>query len=342
MTSTVPLKLTRLVLAFGCALMQCSCSRNREVKGEIFIVTAGHESVKLGLVEIRAFQAAQLNALIESVKKKIAEQEAQLAPISNAADKLESSAKQEDDDVRDKWIHKGYKRFRPISDRASTLRSEASELAFRIKGHSQYLHSVMPFFEVLPQPVAASKSDSDGRFTMKLPRSGEIVLCAAADRRVAKSLEVYCWMVKVTGNADAPITLSNHNLATSGAPESLIRVAEDCVAEDSGVKVGSIEDLRSELNKLENQFHALETDFAAAQQTWLASTTQPPVSSTQTPSSPAQVQTGADTSQTPTVYHYNFRTKSGLIGRDFTRPLTPQEHATIQQQISNGQTPKYK
>jgi len=40
------------------------------------------------------------------------------------------------------------------------------------------------------------------------------------------------------------------------------------------------------------------------------------------------------------VYHYNFRTKSGLIGRDFTRPLTPQEQATIEQQIANGQSPK--
>src|SRR5678815_5132651 len=99
MTSTSPLKLAQLVLAFGCALMRCSCSRNREVKGEIFIVTAGHESVKLGLVEIRAFEAAQLNALIESVKKKIAEQETQLVPILNAADKLEASAKQEDDEL---------------------------------------------------------------------------------------------------------------------------------------------------------------------------------------------------------------------------------------------------
>jgi len=325
--------------------MQCSCSRNREVKGEIFIVTAGHESVKLGLVEIRAFEAAQLNALIESVKKKIAEQEAQLAPISNAADKLESSAKQEDDHARHK-LPSGYKRFRPISDRASTLWIDSSKLASRVKSHSKYLQSAEPFFEVLPQPVAASKSDSDGKFTMKLPRSGEIVLCAAADRKVAQWTEHYYWMVKITGNTDAPITLSNHNLAASDAPESLIRVAED-----SGVKAGSIEDLRSELNKLENQFHALGTDLAAAQQTPLPSPTQPPVSSvlteiekrtTQTPSSPAQVQAGTDTSQPPTVYHYNFRTKSGLIGRDFTRPLTPQEQATIQQQISNGQAPKFK
>ena len=190
MTSTVPLKLIGLVLALGCALMQCSCSRNREVKGEIFIVTAGHESVKLGLVEIRAFQAAQLNALIESVKKKIAEQEAQLAPISNAADKLESSAKQENDDARHKRFSESGNRFGAISDRASTLWIDSSPLASRVKWRSEYLHSAKPFFEVLPQPVAASKSDSDGKFTMKLPRSGEIVLCAVADRKWANRLNI--------------------------------------------------------------------------------------------------------------------------------------------------------
>jgi hypothetical protein len=37
------------------------------------------------------------------------------------------------------------------------------------------------------------------------------------------------------------------------------------------------------------------------------------------------------------VYHYNFPTKSGLIGRDFARPLTPQEQATIGHQVANGQ-----
>jgi hypothetical protein len=37
------------------------------------------------------------------------------------------------------------------------------------------------------------------------------------------------------------------------------------------------------------------------------------------------------------VYHYNFPTKSGLVGRDFTRPLTSQEQSAIARQIANGQ-----
>ena len=42
------------------------------------------------------------------------------------------------------------------------------------------------------------------------------------------------------------------------------------------------------------------------------------------------------------VYHYNFPTKSGLIGRDFTRPLTPEEQSAIARQIANGQPAKTK
>ncbi len=37
------------------------------------------------------------------------------------------------------------------------------------------------------------------------------------------------------------------------------------------------------------------------------------------------------------VYHYNFPAKSGLIGRDFTRPLTPEEQSSIAREIANGQ-----
>ncbi len=37
------------------------------------------------------------------------------------------------------------------------------------------------------------------------------------------------------------------------------------------------------------------------------------------------------------VYHYNFRTKSGLVGHDFTRPLTPDEQSAIARQVENGQ-----
>ena len=36
------------------------------------------------------------------------------------------------------------------------------------------------------------------------------------------------------------------------------------------------------------------------------------------------------------AYHYNFRTKSGMIGRDFARPLTPDEQSAIAREVENG------
>jgi hypothetical protein len=35
------------------------------------------------------------------------------------------------------------------------------------------------------------------------------------------------------------------------------------------------------------------------------------------------------------AYHYKFRTKSGVVGRDFTRPLTPDEQSAISRQVEN-------
>jgi len=37
------------------------------------------------------------------------------------------------------------------------------------------------------------------------------------------------------------------------------------------------------------------------------------------------------------AYHYDFRMKSGLIGRDFTRPLTPEEQSAIALEMEKGQ-----
>src|SRR5262249_17842706 len=38
------------------------------------------------------------------------------------------------------------------------------------------------------------------------------------------------------------------------------------------------------------------------------------------------------------IYHYNFRTKSGLIGRDFSRPLTAEEQSAIGREMDKRQS----
>jgi hypothetical protein len=274
MISTSLVKSSRLIVYVGFALMQCNCSRTHELKGEVFIVTAEHESVK-GLVEIRAFEPSQLSPVIDSVKNKIAEQDAQLAPISEAVEKLESGAEKIEDDAMDKLTDA---RFESFPNRASGLWFRSNALAERVESYSEHLHSAQRFFEVLPaRPVAITKTDSDGKFTIKLPRSSEIVLCVTADRRLPESTEHYYWMVKAAPSTDATtVTLSNDNLATSDSPQSLIHGATHDAEEeaeptedddDADAKLQSIEDFRTEVRKLENELSALESDVVAAGRT---------------------------------------------------------------------------
>ena len=52
-----------------------------ELTGQIFIVTKGHESIKLGLVTVEAFDPAKVNASIESTKPLIANEQQRLNQI---------------------------------------------------------------------------------------------------------------------------------------------------------------------------------------------------------------------------------------------------------------------
>jgi hypothetical protein len=248
-------------LFFICASIQFGCSRPNQINGEVFIVTAGHESVKLGLVEIRAFEPTQVNQAIDAVKRRIAK----LEPIEKQIRTLKTRS----------WEF--HKQILTLSDielqalkgpklgdiwrRAQSLRKDCDRLFDDAQWHRMYLDSGTAFFEALPTAMAIAKSDSDGKFTMKLPHSGEIVLCAAADRELLDRTESYYWMVKVTPSTGTAITLSNDNLTTFRSPQSVTHTATKLSAEAK-----SMEELSTKLGKLENEFHALESDFAAAEQ----------------------------------------------------------------------------
>src|SRR5262249_35228279 len=150
--------------------------RSHELKGEVFIVTRGHESLKLGLVEISAFDRAQLSSVIDSVKNKIAEQDAEVTPISKAVEKVKSSAEKLQDDAMNKL--ESDERFSSFFHRSNDLWFRARRLSDRIESYSKHLHSAQRFFEVLPpRPIANTRTDSDGKFTIKLPSYSEVVLC---------------------------------------------------------------------------------------------------------------------------------------------------------------------
>ena len=248
-----------VIFAFGCTLILCSCSRNHQLKGEIFIVTQAHESVKLGLVEVRAFRPSQVSPIIESERKRIDEEEITFAPIAERVDALKARAEVAKRAI-DKATFHHVEQFFSRADDVLKDCTRLSRLSQRIQPKRTAHHSeLVHFFEALPDPIASTKTDSDGKFTITLPDSGETIICATADRNLLESTEHYYWMIKAKPSSNTTITLSNDNLATSGSPQSLIFAT----GSDPEPK-SSVEDLKKELSWVESEIKALESDFAAA------------------------------------------------------------------------------
>lgn len=68
-------------------------------------------------------------------------------------------------------------------------------------------------------------TDSDGRFSLKLPSSGRYVLIAKASRRVFDKTENYSWLIwtNVKGEDDKSIMLSNQNLTSSNCADNVFK-----------------------------------------------------------------------------------------------------------------------
>jgi hypothetical protein len=77
-----------------------------------------------------------------------------------------------------------------------------------------YARSAAPWFEGIPQAIVTASTDGDGKFSMRLPRSGKFAIVAHASRQVFSSREEYYWIIwtSLEGEASNNVTLSNKNL----------------------------------------------------------------------------------------------------------------------------------
>jgi len=66
----------------------------------------------------------------------------------------------------------------------------------------------------MPKAIGTANTDGDGKFIMKLPRSGKFAIVAHASRQVFSSREEYYWIVWTSLDAEASnnVTFSNKNL----------------------------------------------------------------------------------------------------------------------------------
>ena len=209
------------------------------IDGEVFIVTQGGQSIKLALVEIGLIPMELLEPYIQQKKKESDEGYARLAPQVEAAKQKADRLKLKSQQAYDAWNKFLLSRvgsFSQISDardKADKASSDASAAYFDLSCEQDSFRITSFYFRSLPKPKRTTKTNSDGKFHIVAPKTGLFALATKASRLAGDSHEFYFWLLKIdpAAGANQTIMLSNDNLTSSNAPESLIHTTSSNLLE---------------------------------------------------------------------------------------------------------------
>lgn len=166
-------------------LLMFGCSREGELRGDIFIVTNGAANIKLGLVEVSAIAEKDMNDFLVNRSKVV---DTEIARTQEEYDTIKAQFDEANGQYLQarKWAQE--EEFRNLSggdfswsdarralDKATVLdeirpKLDSAELALA------YARSAAPWFEGMPKAIITASTDGDGQFSMKLPRSGKFAI----------------------------------------------------------------------------------------------------------------------------------------------------------------------
>lgn len=109
------------LISSAVAIVLASCGREAQIKGDIFIVTKGHQSVKLGLVQIAAIPAGEVRRIVSERRAKIARSQKRLNEIHAEYEKLGVSDSTHYLDVSGKLTPHDYDRFMELFQSVNSL-----------------------------------------------------------------------------------------------------------------------------------------------------------------------------------------------------------------------------
>lgn len=196
-------QIRRIFTLFALLAMLSGCGE-KEITGQIFVVTQGKDNIKLALVTVGAIPQEEFDQFLKAKQSKKIEQQKLLLP------KYEQAKKElEPNMITYKW-HALYPSPKEIKQNEILAVAIAGNIA-AITEYEKFDKAEF-LLEGMPQAKLTSKTDADGKFALKLP-SGKYVITASSSREVFSSTETYHWLVAVeTSNIKQPLILSNDNL----------------------------------------------------------------------------------------------------------------------------------
>ena len=192
------------------ALSYSLLSHDLTLDGEVFIITKGGESIKLGLVPIELISLPDLTSYLNQRMATATNEIARLEPLIKAAGEEYSRLVA----VREAE----FKQFNSVLELPYTSASTDAESALteylELKAQRDHYYSADFYFEALPAPFRSTKTNRDGRFKIQVSPYGSYILAAFTSRLVGGSIERYYWLLPVNphGESLGEITLSNENL----------------------------------------------------------------------------------------------------------------------------------
>ena len=226
------------------AILSARAEEMRTIDGQIFIRTKGAETFKLSLVEVQLFDEKTIASHLSKKRKIVVQLSAELEPLLNEARVARTHAGEIKEAAWD-----AFKQAFANADLKERNRLAADALLKAVQrlsalsGASTYMISASYYFQGLPAPLQATKTDADGKFTFQV-KSGTYVLAAVSSRNAGVDVigtssiprvEFYSWLVKVVLTENKKVMLANDNLSSGDSSDSLI-VTPDSESELSNFK----------------------------------------------------------------------------------------------------------
>lgn len=234
---------TGAVLLLAASLLQ-ACAPPRapgtaELRGDVFIVTANGQSVKLPLINVFIYNESELKPLIAEIRRS-AEQELLvrealfLDVLQHEQDELRRS---EDATLKAEHAREAAARqagrakvqweaaaaLGKLAMEAAASHQAASEHAREALDQLDAVRSPNFIFEHLPPSTISARTDADGRFLVNVPAEGRIAIAASAPA-VAGELDLpYFWLIwmQIDGRSKR-IFLSNDNVLSARPQEAVV------------------------------------------------------------------------------------------------------------------------
>jgi hypothetical protein len=205
------------------ASKEAPLAQNRQLAGDVFVVTRGGTNYKLGLVTVSALAEGVLQKHLARKTRESELEVSKLQPEIDSQTMARDAAEARAAELLQIYFGDvGNQARKAASDEAKTKRAQVGAKLSELILHQNYLKSAQFFYEGLPAAISTAKTDADGKFTIQIPRRRRVAIAARSSRQIGETNEEYFWIVWVNAQTKR-VMLSNDNMMGQGSPESAWR-----------------------------------------------------------------------------------------------------------------------